>query len=209
MSFRPTFVAAVLLLASLPARGEAPPARAVQPTTAPPVVTLDRTNEEGVVSGGRTVDVMANVKAVDLAARTVTLKGPQGRVETLKVGPEVTNLEKIEKGDRVRVRYREGLVLRFQAPGTPDVAPEKEKKVAKTGVGDVLSGNETVRVRETVTVVAIDLAARTVTLQRTGGKPHVVKAGPDVALDRVKVGDRFTATYSSATAVTVEPVYRK
>jgi hypothetical protein len=209
MSVRTTLVAAVLLLASLPARGEDPPARAIQATKAPPVVTLDRTDEKGVVSGGRTVDVMANVKAVDLAARTVTLKGPQGRVETLKVGPEVTNLEKIEKGDRVRVRYREGLVLRFQAPGTPDVAPEVDKKVAKTGVGNVLSGNETVRVRETVAITAMDAAARTVTLLGPDGKPHVVKAGPDVALDRVKVGDRFTATYSSATAVTVEPVYRK
>ena len=209
MSIRTSPVAIALLLASLPARGEAPPARAIQAVNAPPVVTLDRTDEKGVVSGGRTVDVMANVKAVDLTARTVTLRGPQGRVEIVKVGPEVTNLEKIEIGDRVRIRYREGLVLRVQAPGTPDVAPEKEKKVAKTGVGDVLSGNETVRVRETVAVTAIDAAARTVTLQRTGGKPHVVKAGPDVALDRVKVGDRFTATYSSATAVTVEPVHRK
>jgi len=209
MSIRPAPVAIALLLASLPARGEAPPTRAVQPEKAPPVVTLDRTDEKGVVSGGRTVDVMANVKSVDLAARTVTLRGSQGRVENLKVGPEVTNLEKIETGDRVRIRFREGLVLRFQAPGTPDVAPEVDKKVAKTGVGDVLSGNETVRVRETVAITAIDAAARTVTLLGPDGKPHVVKAGPDVALDRVKVGDRFTATYSSATAVTVEPVYRQ
>jgi hypothetical protein len=41
------------------------------------------------------------------------------------------------------------------------------------------------------------------------GKTYAVKAGPNVALDLVKVGDRFTATYSAATAVSVEPVNRK
>jgi len=39
---------------------------------------------------------------------------------------------------RVRAGYREELVLRLQAPGGDDVAPESRKNVGRTGMGDVL-----------------------------------------------------------------------
>ena len=204
----PTLAAIALLLLALPARGD-DPTRVLQPKKAPPVITLDRTDEKGVVSGGRVVNVTANVKAVDLSRREVTLHGSGGRVETIRVGPEVKNLEKLERGDRVSIRYREGLVLRVQAPGAGDVAPEAQRKVDRTGVGDVLSGSETVRARETLAITSIDPGARLVTLEGTDGKTYAVKAGPNVALDRVKVGDKFTATYSSAMAVSVEPVQQR
>jgi Cu/Ag efflux protein CusF len=208
MPIRPTLAAIALLLVTLPA-GAAENTRALKAKTAPPAITLDRTDEQGVVSGGRTVSTTANVKKVDLDKREVTLRLADGKVETIQAGPEVTNLEKIDVGDRVTIRYREGLVLRVQAPGAEDVAPEIAKKVEKTGVGDVLGGTETVRARETLSIAAIDAAARAVTLQGPDGKTYVVKAGPKVDLARVKVGDKFTATYSSATAVSVQPVQRR
>lgn len=204
----PTFAAIALLVATVPVHADDPP-RALQAKKERPVITLDRTDEKGVVSGGRVVSVTANVRAVDLARREVTLHGSGGRVETIRVGPEVKNLEKLQRGDRVNLRSREGLVLRIQAPGGEDVAPEIQTKVERTGVGDVLSGTETVRARETLVVASIDVAARTVTLRGPDGKTYAVKAGPSVALDLVKVGDRFTATYSAATAISVEPVIRK
>jgi hypothetical protein len=205
---RSTPIAFALLLAALPAWGDDPP-RALQPKKAPPAITLDRTDEKGVVSGGRVVNITANVRAIDLSSREVTLHGSGDRVETIRVGPEVKDLEKLEVGDRVNISYREGLVLRLQAPGGEDVAPESRKNVERTGMGDVLAGKETVRARESLAVASIDSAARVVTLRRADGKTYVVKAGPDVALDRVKVGDRFTATYSAAMAVSVQPVHRK
>ncbi len=208
MHLRSTLVAAALLLAGLPADAQ-DPSRALQPTKSAPLLTLDRTDEAGVVSGGRTVIVTAHVRSVDLSKREVTLHGDGGRVETLRVGPEMKNLDRIQRGDRVSIRYREGLVLRLQAPGAEDVVPEVQKKVDRTGVGDVLSGSETVRARETLAITAIDPAERVVTLQGPDAKVHKVKAGKDVALDRVKVGDRFTATYSASTVLSVEPIYRE
>jgi len=210
MPSRPALAALVsaLLFAPVPGRGE-DPQMAIHPQKAPPSITLDRTDEKGVVSGGRVESMMAHVRSIDYTRREITLHGPGGRVETVEVGPEVKNLERIEVGDRVNIRYREGLVLRFQPPGREDAAPEVSKDVQRTGRGDVLSGTETVRARGTVTVTAIDAASRAVTLQGPGGKTHVVKAGPDVALDRVKVGDKFAATYSAAMALSVEPVRRE
>ncbi len=211
MPSRPALVAAVaaaLLSAPFPTRGD--DARmAIQPEKGPLPITVDRTDEKGVVSGGRVESMTARVKAIDLANREVTLHGPGGRVETIRAGPEVKNLEKLEVGDRVTIRYRAGLVLRLQPPGGEDAAPEASSEVQRVGRGDALAGTQTVRARATMTVAAIDAASRVVRLQGADGKTYLVKAGPDIALDRVKVGDKFTATYSAAMAVSVEPTLRE
>ena len=47
------------------------------------------------------------------------------------------------------------------------------------------------------------------TLMVAGQPNRKVKAGEGVSLDRVKLGDRFRATYSAAMAVSVNPVYRE
>jgi hypothetical protein len=200
MPSRPALVAAVaaaLLSAPFPSRGD-DPRMAIQPQKGPLPITVDRTDEKGVVSGGRVESMTAHVKAIDLAKREVTLHGP-----------EVKNLEKLEVGDRVTIRYRAGLVLRLQPPGGDDAAPEASSDVQRVGRGDALAGTQTVRARATITVAAIDAASRVVTLQGADGKTYLVKAGPDIALDRVKVGDKFTATYSAAMAVSVEPTLRE
>jgi hypothetical protein len=199
-------VIAALMSASFLARAD-DPSMALQPKKGPAPIPVEKTKEQGVVSGGRIGEMTAHVKAIDLAKREVTLRGPEGRVETVVAGPEVKNLERLEVGDRVNIRFREGLVLRLQPPGAGDVAAEGSEKVERTGRGDVSAGVETTRARATVTVAAIDLASRVVTLQSAEGKTYVVKVGPDIALERVKVGDRFTATYSAALAVSVEPVH--
>jgi hypothetical protein len=120
----------------------------------------------------------------------------------------VKNLERLQRGDRVEIRYRAGLVLRLQA-GADDAAPEVAKELKRTGRGDLLSGTETVRARLLLTVVAIDPASKVVTLEDADRRSYRVKAGEGVSLDRVKVGDRFRATYSAAMAVSVDPVYRE
>jgi hypothetical protein len=201
-----TVLVAALLAASLPAHGD-DTGKVLQPKKAPPPIPIEKTNEQGVVSGSRMVNLTANVKAIDLAKREVTLRGPEGRVETVVAGPEVKNLERLEVGDRVKIRFREGLVLRWQPAEREDVAPEASEKIQRTGMGDVAAGTETRRARATVTVAAIDAASRVVRLTGADGRSYVVKVAPDIALDRVKVGDKLTATYSAALAVSVEPVH--
>jgi hypothetical protein len=70
----------------------------------------------------------------------------------------------------------------------------------------VLSGTETVRARLGLTVLSIDPATKVVTLEDAEKRTYHVKAGEGVSLDRVKVGDRFRATYSAAMAVAVKPI---
>jgi hypothetical protein len=201
---------AAALVASPPAAWcDDDPRMAVHAKKGPPVITLQKTEEQGVVSGKLQDSMTAHVKSVDLAKREVVLDAGGGRLETVVAGPDVKNLEKLQRGDRVEIRYRAGLVLRLQAAGADDTAPEVAKEIQNTGRGDALSGTETVRARLLLTVVAIDPATKVVTLEDADKRNYRVKAGEGVSLDRVKIGDRFRATYSAAMAVSVDPIYRE
>ncbi|HET8725597.1 MAG TPA: hypothetical protein VFM53_15470 [Anaeromyxobacteraceae bacterium] len=183
------------------------PRPVLQPEGTPAPIVIDGTDEQGVVSGTRSGAVVAHVRAIDYAGRELTLHAEDGRVQKFHVAPEVRNLERINVGDRVNLRFREGLVLRYQPPGQEDATPEARNEVSPRGKGDVLSGTEVIRSRGTVTVTAVDPVARTTTFRGADGKVWVVKAGPGLGMEKVKVGDRFVATYSAALAVSVDPVY--
>ena len=60
-----------------------------------------------------TVEVTAKVEAVDPAKRTVTLRGPEGGVRTIKVDERVRRLEEVKPGDEVVVRHTEALAIAF------------------------------------------------------------------------------------------------
>ena len=113
---------------------------AVRPQEGNRVVTVEKTDEAGVYSGSRTEITSAHVRSVDLDRREVTLHVSDGKVEVVKAGPEVKNLEKLDRGDRVQMKFRGGLVLRRLAPGDAGAAPDVEKEVKDTGIGDVLCG---------------------------------------------------------------------
>ncbi len=200
-------VAASLLVP--PAGRAEDPRMAVTGQKGPPLVTLEKTNEAGVVSGSVQDDLVAHVKSVDYAKREVVLDAGKGRVQTVVAGPEVRDLEKLQRGDRVRIRYRAGLVLRLKGDDAVTTAPEVSKELKRTGAGDALSGTEVVRARAVLSVVAIDPATKVVTLKDADGREYRVKAGTGVSLDHVKAGDRFAATWSAAMAVAVDPVYRE
>lgn len=201
-------IVAASLLAVTAARAE-DPRMAISAQKGPPLVTLEKTNEAGVVSGSVQDSLVAHVKSVDYAKREVVLDAGKGRVQTVMAGPEVKDLEKLQRGDRVSIRYRSGLVLRLKGEDAAASTPEVSKEVKRTGAGDELSGTEIVRARVVLSVAAIDPATKIVTLKDADGREYRVKAGAGVSLDHVKPGDRFAATWSAAMAVAVDPVYRE
>jgi hypothetical protein len=62
------------------------------------------------------VEATANVEAVDLKKRTVTVKGPKGNVNTVKVGDHVKKLDQVKVGDQVVVRYTEAVAISVEKP---------------------------------------------------------------------------------------------
>ena len=87
--------------------------------------------------GGAVVDVVAfqaTVEAVDLQKRTVTLKGPDGKMKTLTIGPEARNLDQVKKGDQLKVKLIESVALFVRkASDPPDAAEAAEVEVAPKG----------------------------------------------------------------------------
>jgi hypothetical protein len=64
---------------------------------------------------GREVTVTATITAIDKKARTVTLKGPQGDAETIKV-QDPKNLEGVKVGDMVDITYAQALAVALDKP---------------------------------------------------------------------------------------------
>jgi hypothetical protein len=84
--------------------------------TASPGVSVQEsrvTSAPGETPGGavgREVVVTATVTAVDRSAQTVTVKGPQGNTETIKV-KDPKNLDGVEAGNMVELTYTQALAI--------------------------------------------------------------------------------------------------
>jgi hypothetical protein len=188
------------------AKADPAAAKAAAPAAAAPAAPLEMKNAgvPGVAEGARIVKETALVTAVDVANRTLTLKGKDGKSETIKVGPQVERLAEVAVGDTLVIEYKEGLALEFQMPGEAPVAPEAVAAGGKNKADLPPGGEIAAGVRATVTVTAIDQLNRMVVLQGPQGQYHQVKAGPSIQLDRLKVGDKLVATYVQAVAINLE-----
>jgi len=166
---------------------------------------MKSTGTPGKVVGSRSHKVTATVKALDLTNRELTLEGPNGKTETVTVGPEVRNLDQVHVGDRVVARYVQGLMMQMQPPGDAPVEPTAAMAAGRAEPGQKPGAGVVAGIQATVTITAIDTKNRIVVFEGPRGNLYQVKAGPEVHLEKAKVGDKLVATYTEAMAVTVEP----
>jgi hypothetical protein len=171
-----------------------------QTTAAPGAAAKAR---PGVVIA-ETTSIKAKVDAVDVDKRLVTVTGPRGKTVTLKVGPEVKNLDQVKPGDQLVIRYLESIALFVRKGGEPPAATEATAvQVAPKGKKPAAVAVDTAEV--TGTVEAIDYAKRTVTLKGPEGKTRTIKVDPSVKrLAEVKKGDQVVARYTEAIAISVQ-----
>jgi Cu/Ag efflux protein CusF len=195
-------LASILLAAGAHAQAPAP-VPAPQLSTRRPV-EMQATGTPGKAVATRTMQVTATVYAIDLPTRILTLQHDMGGVETMKVGPGVKRLDEFAVGDTVVVDFQQGLALEFQPVGSEFVPPTDVTVGAKGGKDPASVGARAMGVKATVTVTAINSAKRLVSLQGPGGNVYKVKAGPQVQLEKLKVGDKLLATYVEAVAIKLE-----
>lgn len=60
--------------------------------------------------------ITATVESIDLEARTVTVKGPEGNLATLNVARETPNLENLKTGDQVVARFTRAIAISVSKP---------------------------------------------------------------------------------------------
>jgi Cu/Ag efflux protein CusF len=158
---------------------------AVGPHTAG-IATLIRTN--------------ATVIGIDVTSRTVTLRGVGGRIFEVTVGPEVGDISKLKIGDAVQIAYQESLLIhadRVKSNGIRERIDSTEVLPASDGVAASAH-----RVQVLGTVQKVDVKTRLVTL-RGPLRTVTVRAGPDISIADLKVGDSVSAEFITATAVKV------
>lgn len=161
-------------------------------------------SEIPVAGAASTVSVTATVEKIDMNSREVTLRGPEGNVVTIAVGPEARNLEQLKVGDKVNVEYTQALAVAL----TPATGGEEERgevaALERAPEGEKPAGVLARRVDIKAKVEAIDTEKREVTLK---GPDRTVKlaVGEDIDLGKIKVGDQVFASYEEALAVSVEP----
>jgi hypothetical protein len=68
------------------------------------------------LAAAQAVEITATVESIDYDTRKVTLKGPEGRIMTMKAGPEVKRLRDVKPGDAVVARYTEAVSIEVTAP---------------------------------------------------------------------------------------------
>ena len=131
------------------------------------------------------------VASVDPASRKLGIKGPSGKVRTLKAGKNIQGLEKINVEDRIIAEYYKSATFYVDKQ---DKAPINPEAVSAFMVAS--KGNEVVEAAEvvaegTATISAIDKDAGTVTFTGPEGRSFPVKVENPALLGGVSVGQKL------------------
>ena len=164
---------------------------------------------EDARGGSAVLSVTGEITAVDVANRIVSIKGPRGNINDLRVDPAVRNLEQVKVGDRVRLSYRIGVAVALVKGGDgirerveTDAAAVAEKGARPGGVA-------VTRTTLVANVFSIDRKKNIVTLRGASGQLVDVHVRDPKAMHEVKVGDQVVANITESVALRVTPAPAK
>jgi hypothetical protein len=150
------------------------------------------------------VEAVVTVTKVDQKARTVTVRGPRGNLQTLNVPPESQNLDQVKPGDRFKITYAEAAVVALTRGGEPAESVEETLQVAPKGGKP--GGFKTRTAKISGVVDAIDYKNRYVALRGPKGNTLAMPVSSEVKnLESVQVGDKLSIVFTQALAVEMVP----
>lgn len=163
----------------------------------------------GKAAGVRILEIRAVVVGLNKDARTLDVKGPQGRVVTLQAGDEVKNYDQIQLGDNVVARFMQSITLELKKGGKGIMSrtDSKDAVAAKPGERPGVAAGRQVHV--IANVVEVNKKAMTVTLKGPRGNYVDLQLEDPKQLALVKKGDQVEAVFTEAVAITVEPAPAK
>jgi hypothetical protein len=149
------------------------------------------------------VTLQATIVKVDKKTRELTLRDDKGNEQVVVASAEVRNFDQIKKGDVLEVEYHRAAATSLTKAGDTNIAGQTTD-VQRAPLG----AKPGVAVMNTSTIVAtvldIDAANRMLTVQGPkGGIVTVVVPADMKAFDSLKKGDKISAEYAEAVAVTV------
>jgi hypothetical protein len=192
-------LAVIVSLAALPAAAQKPD------VTGGAVVA----SEPGKAVIARAAEISAQIVAIDKATRTLTLKGPKGKVVDVVAGDEVKNFAQINVGDFVMVRFLQSLSLELQKTKSGAAGISQHEVAAQAKPGDRPAAAAAREVRAIAKVTAIDQKAKTISLKGPRGNVVTLDVQNPDHFKVVKVGDEVLVVYTEAVAISVEPAPKK
>jgi hypothetical protein len=162
-------------------------------------------SEPGKAAVARTVEVSAQVLAIDKATRTLTLKGPKGAALDVVAGEEVRNFDQIKVGDNVVARYVAALTLELKKTKVAAGEPIVREGAAKAQPGERPAVAGARQITAIADVTAVDPQKSTITLKGPRGNVVTLNVQNPDQFKVVKKGDQVEVTYTEALALTVEP----
>ena len=166
-------------------------------------------SEPGKAAIVAAAEVSAQIVSIDKKTRTVSLKGPKGKVMDVVAGPEVKNFGKIKVGDMVVVRYMQSLALELQAVKSGATGIQVAEGAAKAEPGQRPAAGAVREITAIAKVTAIDQNAKTISLTGPRGNTVTLDVKNPDQFKVVKMGDEVLVTYTEAVAVSVEPAAKK
>lgn len=160
--------------------------------------------EKPRVMFAKIAELKAKVDAVDLKKRLVTLTDAKGEKVTVKAGPGIKNLDEVEVGDELMVRYFEATALFVRKGAEPPSAEETlAYALAPEGKEKEAIAVETFEYKATVENVHPIL--RMLTLKGPDGKTKHFRVHERVKnLGDIKKGDELIVRHTEALAVSLE-----
>jgi hypothetical protein len=174
------------------------------PATGPAEVSNTMPGANGAGFGGKTVitsaTTNATVASLDVAAKKMELRMPDGTVRAYDIDPEVIPREHIKPGASVRMETTEERTVFFGPTGAPPEASPKSTTIRlPLGSGSAVKIINTQNY--TAKILAINAWQTTVTLQLSDGQTKTIKVRESMNLADVKVGDTVSVQISEATLV--------
>jgi Cu/Ag efflux protein CusF len=162
------------------------------------------------IDTGMLIEATATVEAVDMANRLVTLKGPEGRLVTIKAGEEVKNLSQVKVGDKVNIKYYQGTALNIHKPGEeqPDLGTTVTEEGSTAALGEKPAAEAEQVVTTTVEIAEVDPYKKTISF-RSPEKGYRTVSVKDSHLEHylkeLKAGDVVEVVSTESMAIAVEP----
>ena len=148
----------------------------------------------------------AEVVAIDLETREVSLKGPTGKVVTLTSPEKAVKLEDMQVGDKVVATYFAAMEAELRAPTEEELA-EPWLVVEEAGVlteGEAPGIGEAQIIRAVCTIEGLNRQLGAVTIKDSRGKLHVIGDVEPEKMEGVTLGQTIVVVYAQAMALTLE-----
>jgi Cu/Ag efflux protein CusF len=153
----------------------------------------------------QTTTASASIASIDRAKRMVLLKTADGKIFDVAAGPEVKNFSQLKAGDSVHVLYAEAVSLQLKKAGSAKAAASDQALAGSAKPGSKPGALAAREVTSTADVVAVDQAAKMVTLRGRDGHELYLRIKDPAQLANIAKGDHVEATYTEAMAMSVEP----